>query len=248
MDKEIMKKRLWEKVDEKKQDLLKLCSQMIRTPSENPPGQMEESTELICKHLKDNNIEYQIVRSEEDKPNIIACMGDVEGKTLLLNGHSGVVPAGDRSKWDFDPFCGEITDTQILGRGTSDMKVGLGALLFVMGLLNSESVSMKGKVVLHVVPDEETSRKMGTKWLVQNGYTANGDACLIAEPISYNNCEVGQKGSLWIHIKSHGRSAHGSIGNYVGENAIVKLTKILWIKQIITMISGAMHGSVLFLR
>lgn len=227
MDKEIMKNRLWKLVDEKKQDLLKLCSQMIQTPSENPPGHMEEITELICKHLKNNSIEYQIVRPEENTPNIIATMGNGEGKTLLLNGHSDVVPAGDRSKWNFDPFCGEITDTQILGRGTSDMKAGLGALLFVMGLLNSEKINMKGKVVLHVVPDEETSGEMGTKWLVQNGYAANGDACLIAEPTSYNNCEVGQKGSLWIHIKSHGRSAHGSIGNYVGENAIVKLNKIL---------------------
>lgn len=227
MDNEMMKNRLWKLVDERKQDLLKLCSQMIKTPSENPPAHMEAITELICKHLKDNNILYQVVRPEEDIPNIVASMGKGEGKTLLLNGHSDVVPAGDRSKWSFDPFCGEITDTQILGRGTSDMKAGLGALLFVMGLLNSEKINMKGKLILHVVPDEETSGKMGTKWLVENGYASKGDACLIAEPTSYNNCEVGQKGSLWIHIKSYGRSAHGSIGNYVGENAIVKLIKLL---------------------
>jgi len=227
MEKEMMKERLWKLVDERKQELLTLCSQLIQIPSENPPGNMEEITEKICSFLKENNIQYEVIRPEPDKPNIVARMGEGKGKTLLLNGHSDVVPAGDRSKWDFDPFCGEITDTQILGRGTSDMKAGLGALLFVMGLLASEKVNMKGKLVLHVVPDEETSGKMGTKWLVENGYAEGGDACLIAEPTSYNNCEVGQKGSLWIHIKSYGRSAHGSIGNYVGENAILKLTKIL---------------------
>lgn len=227
MEKEMMKERLWKLVDVKKTELLELCAKLIRIPSENPPGHMEEITEFICKYLRDCGIEYQVVYPEKDKPNIIAYMGRGMGKTLLLNGHSDVVPAGDRSKWDFDPFSGEITATQILGRGTSDMKAGLGALLFVMGLLSSEKLDMKGKLVLHVVPDEETSGKMGTKWLVENGYASGGDACLIAEPTSYNNCEVGQKGSLWIHIKSHGRSAHGSIGNYVGENAIVKLTRIL---------------------
>lgn len=223
----MIKERLWRLVDERKQELLELCAGLIRIPSENPPGEMEEVTGFICNYLKSFGIEHQIIRPEADKPNIVANIGDGKGKTLLTNGHSDVVPAGDRSKWNFDPFCGEITASQILGRGTSDMKAGLGALIFVMGLLSRENVNIGGKIVLHVVPDEETSGKLGTKWLVENGYAKGGDACLIAEPTSYNNCEVGQKGSLWIHIKSHGRLAHGSIGNYVGENAILKLTKIL---------------------
>lgn len=227
MEKEMIKQRLWKLVDDSKEELLKLCSQLIQIPSENPPGEMEAITDFICNYFKDSNIKYKVVRPEADKPNIIAEMGDGESKKLLFNGHSDVVPAGDRAKWDFDPFSGKITDTQILGRGTSDMKAGLGAVMFAMNVLSQAKINMKGKAVLHVVPDEETSGKMGTKWLVENGYADEADACLIAEPTSYNNCEVGQKGSLWIHIKSHGKSAHGSIGNYVGENAILKLSKIL---------------------
>ncbi|WZL73817.1 ArgE/DapE family deacylase [Clostridiaceae bacterium 35-E11] len=227
MKKDSVKQKLWQLVETRKNDLLQLCSEMIQIPSENPPGDMEDITQLICNYLQRADIEYKVIRPAEDKPNIIAAFGNDEGKTLLLNGHSDVVPAGDRSKWDFDPFCGTITDTQILGRGTSDMKAGLGTLLFTMKLLVEQKVKMKGKVVLHVVPDEETSGKLGTKWLVEQGYGDGADACLIAEPTSFNNCEVGQKGSLWIHIKSYGKSAHGSIGNYVGDNAILKLTKIL---------------------
>lgn len=227
MEKEMIKERLWNLVDEKKEDLLQLVSGLIQVPSENPPGDMEDITALICNYLQNANIQYDTVRPQEDKPNIVATLGNDDGKTLLLNGHSDVVPAGDRSKWDFDPYCGEITDTQILGRGTSDMKAGLGAVLFAMKLLADEKMTMNGKAVLHVVPDEETSGRWGTKWLVEQGYADGADACLIAEPTSYNNCEVGQKGSLWILIKSYGKSAHGSIGNYVGENAILKLTKLL---------------------
>jgi hypothetical protein len=137
MEKDLIKERLWRLVDERKQELLELCAGLIRIPSENPPGEMEEVTGFICNYLKSFGIEHQIVRPEADKPNIVADMGNGKGKTLLMNGHSDVVPAGDRSKWNFDPFCGEITPLQILGRGTSDMKAGLGALLFVMGLLGS---------------------------------------------------------------------------------------------------------------
>jgi succinyl-diaminopimelate desuccinylase len=50
---------------------------------------------------------------------------------------------------------------------------------------------------------------------------------VVAEPTSYNNCEVGQKGSLQVRIQATGRSAHGSIGNYAGDNAIKKLVAIL---------------------
>ncbi|SDK71078.1 M20 family metallopeptidase [Natronincola ferrireducens] len=238
MKNEILKQRLWKVVDDKKEDLLCLCSEMIQIPSENPPGDMEDITRLICNELNRSNIVHEVIRPQEDKPNIVATLGKGGEKTLLLNGHSDVVPAGDRSKWDFDPFCGKIIDGKILGRGTSDMKAGLGALIFAMKVLADEEVEINGKIVLHVVPDEETSGEMGTKWLVENGYADGGDACLIAEPTSYNNCEVGQKGSLWLHIKSYGKSAHGSIGNYVGDNAILKLTKILNAMEEIRTLKG----------
>lgn len=226
MGNEELKKKLWSMVDERKNDLLNLCSQLIKTPSENPPCKSEAITELICKHLKSCNIEYKIVKPDENTPIIVSKMGKGEGKVLIVNGHSDVVPVGDISKWKFDPHCGTITDTQILGRGASDMKAGLGAALFAVGLLSSEKINMKGALNLHVVPDEEANEK-STEWLVENGYAAGADAVLIAEPTSYNNCEVGQKGSFWVDIKSYGKSAHGSIGNYVGENAILKLIKLL---------------------
>ncbi|WP_066497385.1 M20 family metallopeptidase [Abyssisolibacter fermentans] len=227
MKNQAIKEKLWKLVDDNKDELLNLVSNLIKIPSENPPGDMEEVVSFITSYLGEADIKYDIVRPKADKPNVIAAMGEGKGKTLVMNGHCDVVPAGDRSKWDFDPFCGTITDKLILGRGTSDMKAGLGALMFVMKVLAKEKINMKGKAMLHVVPDEETSGKEGTKWLVENGYADGADACLIAEPTSYNNCEVGQKGSLWIDLKVHGKSAHGSIGNYVGENAILKATKIL---------------------
>ena len=221
------KQRFWSLLDQRKDELIKLVSDLIKIPSENPTGNVEEITKFISEYLTEGKIKYDIIRSSEEFPNIVAKFGNDEGKTIILNGHADVVPVGDLNKWDFDPFSGEITDTRILGRGTSDMKAGLAGIMFATRLLSEENAKLKGKIILHIVPDEETGGDMGTKWLLENGYDFNADACLVAEPTSYSNVEVGQTGSLWIKIKSYGISAHGSIGNYVGENAITKLMKIL---------------------
>lgn len=236
--KENTKQFLWSQLEEKKEELIKLVSDLIKIPSENPTGNVEEITRFISEYLNEGNISHDIIRSKEEFPNIVAQLGNDEGKTIILNGHADVVPVGDLNKWDFDPFSGEITDTRILGRGTSDMKAGLAGIMFATRLLKENNAKLKGKIVLHIVPDEETGGSMGTKWLMENGYDFDADACLVAEPTSYSNVEVGQKGSLWIKIKSYGISAHGSIGNYVGENAITKLMKILAEVEKLTEIKG----------
>ena len=106
------------------------------------------------------------------------------------------------------------------------MKCGLAGLLFAMGLLADGKVPLDGELVLTVVPDEEVSGSWGTKWLVESG-TIRGDACLIAEPSGYFNCEIGQKGCCWLKLSATGTPAHGSLAPFVGDNAIEKLLRVL---------------------
>ena len=194
-------------VEERKEELLKLCSDLIRIPSVNPPGEMEVITSFICSYLDKHHIPYEVLRP-------------------TLNGHSDVVPPGNLDKWKFDPFSGEIRDGKIHGRGASDMKCGLAGLLFVMGLLADERIELDGEIILTVVPDEEVSGSWGTKWLVESG-AVSGDACMIAEPSGYFNCEIGQKGCCWLKLSVTGTPAHGSLAPFVGSNAIEKLMRIL---------------------
>ena len=213
-------------IESRREEFLALCSQMIRIPSVNPPGEMEEITQFISHYLESHGIACEILRPTPETPNIVARLGKKGGKTLLLNGHSDVVPVGSLDRWEFDPFSGEIRDGKILGRGTSDMKVGLAGLMFAMAVLADEKVELDGELVLTVVPDEEVSGSWGTKWLVESG-AVTGDACLIAEPTGYFNCEIGQKGCCWLKLCATGEPAHGSLAPFVGDNAIVKLLKVL---------------------
>ena len=213
-------------VENRKEELIQLCCEMIRIPSVNPPGEMDEMISYLCAYLEKHGIQYEIKKGKETAPNIIARIGQKDGRVLLLNGHCDVVPVGNLEKWDVDPFCGEVRGGKILGRGTSDMKTGLAGLLFVMGLLADNQVALDGEVVLSIVPDEEVSGQFGTKWLVENG-VIHGDACLIAEPTGSLNCEIGQKGCCWLKLTASGEPAHGSLAPFAGENAINRLLKVL---------------------
>jgi len=225
MDLATTKNLLWRIIDKRRNEIVALCSDLIRIPSENPPGNVDEIVSFISRFLAKNGIESRITGPSREYPNVVAGIG--KGPVLLFNGHCDVVPAGDRAQWNFDPFGGEVTSTTIRGRGASDMKCGLGAALFAMSLFMQEEIPLKGRIEMHIVPDEETGGINGTKWLVENGYADRAFACIVAEPTSSDTCEVGQKGSIRIHLTAKGKAAHGSIGNYVGENAIMKVVSLL---------------------
>ena len=225
MERSAVKRALWSAIDARKDEIVGLCASLIRIPSENPPGNVDEIVGFIAEYLKNHGIEHRIVGPSPAFPNIVAGIG--EGPALIINGHCDVVPAGDRAHWNFDPYGGEITATTIRGRGTSDMKCGLGAALFAMSLVAQLGVPLRRRLEIHIVPDEETGGANGTKWLVENGYADGAFACIVAEPTGSDTCEVGQKGQVRIHLSAEGKSAHGSIGNYVGENAIMKMAELL---------------------
>lgn len=222
----MIKEKLLLEVDERREEIVKLCSDLIKIESVNPPGNTIEVIDYICNYLKDANIEYEIRRAEGGPQNIVAKFGNPNGKRLIFNGHCDVVPIGDEAKWSFPPFSGEVVDGMLQGRGASDMKCGLGAFLFASKLINTAGVQLAGEVLLTIVSDEETGGEYGTEWLFDNGYIT-GDWGIIAEPTGIDNIEVGQKGTMGMNLIARGKTAHGSLSPYVGDNAIDKLMRFI---------------------
>ena len=136
---------------ERSSELIQLTSSLIQIPSENPTGTQREVVDFVEKYLSDAGIEYEEVGENPEFPCIVAKLGSDEGFSVILNGHLDVVPAGDRSQWDFDPFCGTVTDKLILGRGTSDMKAGVAGLLYAVKLIKESGAELKGNIRLHLV-------------------------------------------------------------------------------------------------
>lgn len=226
MTKAQLKERVVQAVEERKEELLDLCSKLIQINSENPPGDSTEISEFIENYLNGFGLSVEKHEAADRMFNLISRYGNGGGKTLIYCGHTDVVPAGNRDKWDFDPFSGEIKDGFLLGRGASDMKAGLGGLIFATALMKDLGIELPGEVVLAIVADEETGGEFGVPWLLERGLV-KGDGALIAEPSSMYNPTLGQKGSFWFKLEVFGEPGHGSLSPIIGKNAIVDMMRAI---------------------
>ena len=150
------------------------------------------------------------------------------GRSLILNGHYDVVPAGDEGLWTHDPFGASVADGRVYGRGSADMKGGNAAILFALRMIREAGLALQGDLTVQIVPDEEATC-MGTLSCVQRGVSA--DAAFIPEP-SGMGVMVAMRGSVYGSISVRGRAGHAEMeqppwpeGGAV--NAISKAAKVV---------------------
>jgi len=208
------------------EEVLELACRLIKIPSENPPGDMSEIAGFVEDRLSSLGVSVEKYEPVKGRVNIVARIGKSGGKELVFNGHMDVVPAGDRSRWDFDPFLGEVKDGYLLGRGASDMKGGLAGIIYAFEKLIKYEKELEGELALVCVPDEETGGENGTGYLVSRGI-AVGSSVVIAEPTGMDLIDIGQKGALWMKITIYGKPIHGSLSPYAGESAILKAADLM---------------------
>jgi acetylornithine deacetylase len=158
-----------------------------------------------------------------NRPNVVGVWkGTGGGRSIILNGHVDVVPAGDLKQWEDDPYSGKVIDGKLYGRGSTDMKGGNVSLLLAIECLKDLGIKLKGDVIFESVIEEE-SGGAGTLASIIRGYKA--DAAIIPEP---TNMKIfpSQQGSMWFRIIVNGKSAHGGT-RYEGVNAIEKAQLVL---------------------
>jgi acetylornithine deacetylase len=161
--------------------------------------------------------------------NVVAVLkGEGGGKSIVLNGHIDVVPAGDLKAWSDDPYSGSIKGGRLYGRGSTDMKGGNVALLFALESLVKNGIKLKGDVIFQSVIEEE-SGGAGTLAAVLRGYRADG--AIIPEPTNMKLFPK-QQGSMWFRISVKGKSAHGGT-RYEGVSAIEKAMNVIQSLQVL---------------
>jgi acetylornithine deacetylase len=143
--------------------------------------------------------------------------GSGGGKSILLNGHIDVVPEGDVTQWNYEPYGAEVVDGKMYGRGTTDMKGGSVALLLAIEAVSALGIPLKGDIIFQSVIEEE-SGGAGSLAAILRGYKA--DLAIIPEPTSMKIFPK-QQGSMWFRLAITGKSAHGGT-RYEGVSAIEK--------------------------
>jgi len=208
--------------------VVELCAELIRIPSENPPGDTTRLAALIEAKLSHRpEIRVRRVVAQTPVVNLIGKLsGARPGRRLVINGHLDTFPSGDRAKWTVDPFGGVLRDGRLYGRGASDMKAGIAAALLTMLLMVRFRDAFAGELTLALVGDEETGARLGTQYLLASEPDAIGDAMINGDAGSPEVLRFGEKGQLWISLEARGRSHHGA-HVHLGENAIETLLAVL---------------------
>lgn len=201
-----------------------VLQELIRIETENPPGNERACAEYIVDWFREREIEAELVHEPyEDRPQAVARVGEGE-PTLVLNGHLDVVPAGDRDRWEHDPYGAEIEDGRVYGRGASDMKAGVAAGMVATAALGERirNGDCSGTVLFQGAIGEETAEP-GTKTLLELGY--DGDYGVVLEPTELRT-ETSEKGLAWYEITVTGDPSHASRPDQ-GSNAIRNAEPVL---------------------
>lgn len=139
---------------------------------------------------------------------VVGIMGqDAGGRSLILNGHTDVVPAGDPDNWTFAPWQGTVSDGRVYGRGAVDMKGGLCAALYAAKAIHDAGVRLKGQLIVESVIGEEDGG-VGTLAAILRGYKADG--AIVVEPTELA-VAPSQAGALSFRVTVPGLAAHGCV-------------------------------------
>jgi len=150
---------------------------------------------------------------------------------FVFAGHTDVVPAGDRSKWRFDPFAGAVADGRLWGRGAADMKGGVAAAV-AAALRFVAAHPPRGSISFLITGDEEGPATDGTvkllEWALAKG--ERFDHCILGEPTSVaalgDTIKNGRRGSLTGRLRLIGRQGHVAYP-HLAENPIRALAPVL---------------------
>ncbi|HXX00754.1 MAG TPA: ArgE/DapE family deacylase [Candidatus Acidoferrales bacterium] len=211
-----MPRTLVEHVSSYSEAMLRLTMDLVRIATENPPGNnYGTAIDLLCSALK--SLGADEIRVEGHC--VLGFVGEGE-RTLYLSGHYDVVPAQDPSQ--FQP---RVNGKNLFGRGSSDMKSGLAAMLFAAIALRDSGGLRNGRIGLVFVPDEETAGPRGSRYLAKRGILGqHAIGMLTPEPtggIVWN----ANRGAITLNVILKGKSAH--VGRqYEGINAFDNMLKV----------------------
>ena len=173
---------------------LNLTRTLLKFNTINPPGRERDCARFLGELLETGGYKTEFYDLAAGRPNIVARLEGTSGKfPLCFTGHIDTVPLG-ATTWTRDPFSGEVEGDKLYGRGSSDMKGGIAAMV-IAALRIAELSRGKADITLIISVAEETGCQ-GAQFLVdRGGIVGSAGALVVGEPTS-NYPLVGHKGAL----------------------------------------------------
>ena len=220
-----------------------LLQDLIRIPSVNPegdPGVSDPGEARIAVDLERLLLELSAEVSLREvlpgRPNVVARFPSnrPDKPRLLLAPHTDTVSVVGMT---IDPFSGEVRDGRIWGRGASDTKGPMAAMLSALARMREVIPTLSHEIWFAGLVGEESGQH-GAKALASEEHF---DFVIAGEPTDLKTVHA-HKGSLWVTLTAHGKAVHASAPDR-GENAIYKMTSAIERvrEQVIPAISKTTH-------
>ncbi len=184
---------------------------------------------------------YMPRESYRDRPCLVGVLkGKGGGRSLILSGHADVVPAVPEELWAHNPWDPTVSDGRMYGRGTADMKAGLGSMIWAVECIQRAGIDLLGDVQVHSTIDEEFGNT-GALCVVDRGYRADG--CIVTEPTDLS-IQPKHKGILWLRIDVKGRSGHAQVPqrHWTKGGAVSAIDKAIYVKEGLDLLNDEWCG------
>jgi succinyl-diaminopimelate desuccinylase len=179
--------------------MLDLTRRLVAIPSENPPGNhYEDCARVLLNEL--DRLGFDGVRREG--AGVIASAG-TGPRTLYFSGHFDVVPAQSR-----DQFQPRAEGGNLFGRGSSDMKSGLAAMIHAAAAARDEGLLRNGRIGIVLVPDEETAGPRGSRDLEARGLLGKDAVGMLTPEPTGGVIWNANRGAITLRAIMRGKPAH----------------------------------------
>ena len=189
-------------------ELIELTCTLVNAAGENPGGTEERTAQALENAASERGLVSRSDAVAPGRPNVdvdLPVGGAVaDGPGLLFLGHSDVVPAGPG--WTRQPYNAEVEGDRLYGRGATDMKGGLAAVLVAMDALRRSGRQLAGPVRLSSTVDEE-DLGLGIRHLTARGLEREFRGCIVAEPTDLQTV-IACRGDAYLEVEITGVPAH----------------------------------------
>lgn len=203
---------------------LDLTRSLLAFNTMNPPGQEQECAKYLGALLESAGFQVHCYEFAPQRTTVVARLGGVSDRLpLCFTGHIDTVGLG-AMPWHQDPFAGEIEGNKVYGRGSTDMKSGVAAII-VAAMQLAQLPTPKAGLTLVLTAGEETCCQGAYHLASLDNVLSEAGAIVVGEPTA-NYPWIGHKGAVRFEIRTKGITAHASMPEQ-GVNAVYKAAQAI---------------------
>ncbi|MES5100979.1 M20 family metallopeptidase [Agrobacterium sp. BA1120] len=204
-------------------DPIAFLQAVVAIDSCDPPGGELDVAMRVHEQLLSLGVESELEEFLPGRANVLGRIrGSGEKPSFVFSAHMDTVPVG-HLPWQHDPFSAAISDGRLYGRGSSDMKSALAAMIAAAERLLERKTQLKGDVIFAFTAGE-SANLLGARRFVERGLQREIGAFLCGEPSSLDVVIV-EKAALWLRATATGRLGH--VSGDAGINAISSINEFL---------------------